>query len=272
MPGVRPAETALLLFRAIFDLAGSARGTRQVAARYTPGRSRPGNDRGAAVNLRAVFPISVVRGAASPPGSRRPAGRSRAGPGHDRATAGRGRVNPGGWRGVTGRAGRSGSARVARGPGHPGKKGGSGMMSSRLMRWWHRVLLARSRPAGRAWLGQSVRPDLTAGAEPSVDAAGPGRQASATCPPAGYPAAAEAGGRSAPTATAPDPRWPQGRPRPPSGSTRPHAPGRGPAGVCPGRQAGRLPGRRAGSLDLPGHLPTLTGPEAQVSGGIYLRG
>ena len=144
------------------------------------------------------------------------------------------------------------------------------MMSSRLMRWWHRVLLARSRPAGRAWPGQSVRPDLTVGTEPSVDAAGPGRQASATCPPAGYPAAAEAGGGSAPTATAPDPRWPQGVPRPAAPGRVP--PAGGPAGVCPGRQAGRLPGSRAGSLDLPGHLPALAGPDAQVGGGIYLRG
>lgn len=43
-----------------------------------------------------------------------------------------------------------------------------------------------------------------------------------------------------------------------------------PAGVCPGRSAGRMPGRCSGSPDLPGHLPTLTGPGAQVSGGIYL--
>jgi hypothetical protein len=31
-----------------------------------------------------------------------------------------------------------------------------------------------------------------------------------------------------------------------------------------------LPGRWVGSLDLPGHLPTLTGPDVQVSGEIHL--
>ena len=40
----------------------------------------------------------------------------------------------------------------------------------------------------------------------------------------------------------------------------------------PGRPAGRLAGRWAGTLGLPGHLPTLTRPNAQVSGGMYLRG
>ena len=44
------------------------------------------------------------------------------------------------------------------------------------------------------------------------------------------------------------------------------------AGVCPGRSAGRLPGRSAGSLDLPGHLPPVTGASAQVSGEMYLGG
>ena len=259
----------MLLFRAVFDLAGSARGTRQVDARYTSGRSLAGNDRGAAVNLRAVFPISVVRGPRPLRGSRRPARRSPAGrrPGRDRATAGRGPVNPEGpaWcyrAGGPVRSGRRGTR-----AGAPRPEGGSV-----LMRWWRRVLLARSRAAGRAWPSRRLRPDLTAEAEPSVDAAGPGRQASATCLPARHPATAEARGRSTPTATAPDPAGRQA-----ARVRRPAAPGRvppagEPGGVWPGRPAGRLGGRRAGSLDLPGHLPTLAGPDAQVSGEIYLRG
>ncbi len=44
------------------------------------------------------------------------------------------------------------------------------------------------------------------------------------------------------------------------------------ADVCPGRPVGRLPGRLPGRLDLPGHLPTLAGADAQVSGEIYLFG
>jgi hypothetical protein len=42
------------------------------------------------------------------------------------------------------------------------------------------------------------------------------------------------------------------------------------AGVCPGTPDGRLPGRSVGSLEMPGHLPTLTGADAQVSDEIYL--
>ena len=33
-----------------------------------------------------------------------------------------------------------------------------------------------------------------------------------------------------------------------------------------------MPGIWVSRLDLPGHLPALTGPEAQVSGEMYLRG
>jgi hypothetical protein len=40
--------------------------------------------------------------------------------------------------------------------------------------------------------------------------------------------------------------------------------------VCPGTPGGRLPSRSVGSLDLPGHLPALTGADAQVSGEMYL--
>jgi hypothetical protein len=43
-------------------------------------------------------------------------------------------------------------------------------------------------------------------------------------------------------------------------------------GVCLSRPTGPLPGRSPGSPDLPGHLPTLSGAGAQVSGEIYLRG
>ncbi|MGH3286548.1 MAG: hypothetical protein ACRDPD_18020, partial [Streptosporangiaceae bacterium] len=117
------------------------------------------------------------------------------------------------------------------------------------MRWWHRFLLAgpRRRPhaAGRAWPGRSVRPDLTTRAEQSVDGTGPGRQASATCPPARYPATAEAAGRSAPAATARDLRRPRGQPRLPRDTTRPGVSGRG-AGRWLPRQAGRTVTRQAG--------------------------
>ena len=73
-------------------------------------------------------------------------------------------------------------------------------------------------------------PDLTPRAEPGVDAAGPGWQASRTCPPARDPAPGEGGGRSAPEAAIRDPR----RSRRP-----PRAPGRGPR---PGTPGGRRPG------------------------------
>jgi hypothetical protein len=44
------------------------------------------------------------------------------------------------------------------------------------------------------------------------------------------------------------------------------------SGVRLGRPDGRLVGRWAGSLGLPAHLPTLTGPCVLVSGEMYLRG
>ena len=88
--------------------------------------------------------------------------------------------------------------------------------------------------------GQRVLPDLTARAESSVDAAGPGRQASRTCPSA-RPARGGPGGRCAPSATARDPhlyRHPPlyrrlARPRP----AHPGAPLRRPAG-CRRRTGG----------------------------------
>ena len=46
--------------------------------------------------------------------------------------------------------------------------------------------------------------------------------------------------------------------------------GRVAAGACPGTPDGRLPGKPAGSLNVRGHLPSLTGACAQVSGEIYL--
>ena len=50
--------------------------------------------------------------------------------------------------------------------------------------------------------------DLTPGAEAGVDAAGPGWQASRTCPLVRYPATAEVGGRPAPQSAARDSRRP----------------------------------------------------------------
>ena len=125
------------------------------------------------------------------------------------------------------------------------------------MRWWHRFprVLARHRPqTGRAWPGPSVRPDLTARAEASVDGTGPGRQASGTCPPTGDPATAETVGRSTPAATARDPRWPTGHASLSPGNTRPGASGRR-AGRCLPRQAGRPIGRQAGRQPRPAGAP-----------------
>jgi hypothetical protein len=171
-------------------------GAREVHARSMPGTRQdaaggllPGNDRGAAVKKRAIYPISVSAGATCPAGATPPA-----------------------WH---------------EGRGNPGWKGGSG-----LMRW----------------------PDLTARAEPSMDAADPGRQASGTCPPVRYPAAAEAAGRSAPTATAREPRRPPGRPRLPGGTTPPGAPGSG-AGRCLPRQGGRPVTRQAARQPRPAGAP-----------------
>ena len=170
----------------------------------------PGNDWSAAVNLRAVFPISVSAG------------------------------------GVTGRAGCTRPARH-QSRGHPGWKGGSGLMRCR-----YRFLLAGSRRRPQA-LGRA-QPDLTAGGEPGVDAAGPGRQASTTCPPVCYLATPQAAGRSAPTTTARDHRWPPGRPRLPSRLARPGVPG-GCAGRCLPRQAGRTVTRQVAWPPRPAGAP-----------------
>lgn len=118
----------------------------------------------------------------------------------------------------------------------------------------------RPQAQGRARPGRSARPDLTARAESSVDGAGPGRQASGTCPPARDPAAAQELGRSLPAATARDSRWPPGLPRPPGHPrpprtiTRPGAPGRG-TGRCLPRQAGRPVTRQADRQTRPARVP-----------------
>jgi hypothetical protein len=163
-----------------------------------------GNDRVLRVNLRAVFRISVGAGACPLRGHTRPPvpvmSRARAGPrpGHGRPGCGYSRELA--WcymaGGIRPRGTRAGGT---------GWKGAFG-----LMRWRHRFLLVLSR--GRPRAEDRARPDLTARGEPSVDAAGPGRQASKTCPPTRYPATAEATGRSTPTTTARDLRWPPGHP------------------------------------------------------------
>ena len=63
--------------------------------------------------------------------------------------------------------------------------------------------------------------DLTSRPETAVDAAGPGRQASRTRPPARDPVTGEGGSGSAPSATARNPRYLRGSPRPlPSSASR----------------------------------------------------
>jgi hypothetical protein len=61
---------------------------------------------------------------------------------------------------------------------------------------------------GRAFLAITESRDLTPHAETGVDAAGPGRQASRTCPRHRDPATGEAGSRPAPSVTARGPRRP----------------------------------------------------------------
>jgi hypothetical protein len=215
------------------------------------------------VKMRAVCRISVSAGGRVLPGSRCPACRSRAG------AAGRATTRPrlAGLRLIRGLAwghkagGQPGRARVARGAGAPRLEG-----SFRDMRWWHRFL-SRRRPQaqGRACPGRSVRPDLTARAKPSVDAAGPGRQASGTCSPAEYPATADAGG-SAPTTTARDLRRPPGHPCLPRGITRPGGLG-GRVGRCLPRQAGRTVTRQAARQPRPAGAPA--GPDQAAGAGQW---
>ena len=73
--------------------------------------------------------------------------------------------------------------------------------------------------------------DLTPRAETGVDAAGPGRQASRTCPRHRDPATCDAGGGSAPSVTARDPHRPGRRPAAPTPGGIPPAP-------CRDRDAG----------------------------------
>ena len=84
--------------------------------------------------------------------------------------------------------------------------------------------------------GTGVRQNLTARAESSVDAGGPGWQASRTCPPVRYPASAEVGGRSAPGAVARDPRSCRCHPYLPGQVAWPDAPGVRPTGSGRGRR------------------------------------
>ena len=125
------------------------------------------------------------------------------------------------------------------------------------------------RAAGQAWpaaagqgrspvmaarpAGAGGRPDLTARAESSVDAAGPGWQASRACPPVRYPATAEVGGRSAPQAAARDPPPAAIRASPAT------SPGRRPGGLRPDRGRGdrgdAAPDPRRDRRPAGGHRP-----------------
>jgi hypothetical protein len=215
----------------------------------------PGNDLGAAVKMRADSRISVIAGprpcGVTPPDV--PVTSQDA----DRATAGRLRFIRGAGVAFQGEPARPRSRGTRAGA--SGRKG-----ALRLMRWWHHFPPAgsRCRPQAqvRDWPGRIVRPDLTARAEQSVDAAGPGRQASATCPSARHPATAEAAGRPAPAATARDLRWPPDHPRPLHGTPRP-----GDRGRCLPRQAGRTVTRQAGRQPRRAGAPA--GPDQAAGAG-----
>ena len=120
-------------------------------------------------------------------------------------------------------------------------------------------------------------PDLTPRAEPGVDTAGPGWQASQTCPPARDPAPGEGGGRSAPEAAIRDPRHSRRPPRAPAAARGPGPRSRRPAAGTRGLparpalapiQPPRPPaagGARGGGLDsLAGAERGSCGPHGQA--------
>ena len=117
-----------------------------------------------------------------------------------------------------------------------GRKGAIGLMT---VQYHHFLLvLAGTRDPGK-------RPDSTGRAQPSVDGARPGRQASGTRPSARALAPVGTRGGSTLAATARDPCRPPGRPPSPGGLARRRAPRAGSAWCLP-RQADRTVPRQMG--------------------------